>query len=327
MYASRLSRYPQFETRDADQATAEFSRSARRFRQEITRGTEYHLNSHTAILESMAITCMWAATPRDVWTEPDGRNYIVVLWAQGGNEYSSGGLRLQVGLGEGILMVPDLESRLRSSGNQDLICIRIPAELLLAEVQSLTGRPAEQPLRPTGVIDISSAFWDAAEYFVEQLDSTTGIFASSPRAGLDWQHALLKLLIQTTPNNYTSLLETRGPMAPCWKRRVVDRAMEFIDTHLTDPLLLSHLLAAVGVGERALQRSFHDICSKSPHQIIEEMRLDRMCWDLQHPEENTTVAQIAERYCLSSNHLAVSYRKRIGESPSETLRKGRERYH
>jgi AraC-like DNA-binding protein len=100
--------------------------------------------------------------------------------------------------------------------------------------------------------------------------------------------------------------------------------MEFIELHLSEPITMAEIADYTDCSIRSIQQGFHDELGVTPMSYLRDRRLERARAELvdAHPSDGVTVTAVAEHWGF--HHLggfAVLYRKRWGESPSETLRR------
>jgi transcriptional regulator GlxA family with amidase domain len=94
--------------------------------------------------------------------------------------------------------------------------------------------------------------------------------------------------------------------------------------HLDQPITLADLVSASGVPGRTLLKHFENRWGMSPMRYLRKARLEHAQAALLRAEPGDTVTQIA--MSLGFHHLgrfASEYRRRFGESPSETRRRSR----
>lgn len=132
---------------------------------------------------------------------------------------------------------------------------------------------------------------------------------------------LMSSLLMLQPSSHRDLL-TRAMAQP--GRRAVRRALDYIEGHLSEPVTMSDIAEHVGSSVRSIQQGFRDELGVTPMAYLRDRRLERAREELvdADPAEGVTVTGVAEHWGF--NHLgsfAVLYRKRWGESPSETLRR------
>jgi len=104
--------------------------------------------------------------------------------------------------------------------------------------------------------------------------------------------------------------------------RDVKRAIGYIEAHLDSPITLPEIVAASRVPGRTLFEHFKHYRGLSPMGYVRMARYRKVRERLERAEPEEQVSEIAMG--LGFDHLgrfAVEYRKRFGESPSETLRR------
>jgi AraC-like DNA-binding protein len=149
-----------------------------------------------------------------------------------------------------------------------------------------------------------------------QQDST---ILENPLLCTGFDDMLLNALL-ALPNNYSDELMDgrRLPVAP----GLVRRAEEFLEAHATEPVTISDLVAQCGCSRRAIFTAFNKYRGYTPMQFLANSRLKSAREALQSPSPGDTVSSIM--YACGFSHpgrFSAAYRRRFGESPSETLRK------
>ncbi len=102
----------------------------------------------------------------------------------------------------------------------------------------------------------------------------------------------------------------------------VHAACEYMYAHSNEALTIQQIADALGVGPRHLQSAFRDVTGMTPREKLAEIRLEHVRSKLMAPEPETTVTNVALN-CgfVHLGRFAAIYRRRYGESPSETLRR------
>src|SRR5262245_26516659 len=99
------------------------------------------------------------------------------------------------------------------------------------------------------------------------------------------------------------------------------RALEWLRTHLNEPVQLEALAAAAGVRPRTLERHFRSFLRTTPLGWVRRMRLSLARQRLLHGRDEPTVTGIALASGFNQlGRFAEQYRKRFGELPSQTLK-------
>lgn len=106
------------------------------------------------------------------------------------------------------------------------------------------------------------------------------------------------------------------------RQLIVDRAREYMHSHIEDPITIADLCTELGVSRRTLQYSFQDILNLNPVSFLRAMRLNGVRRELKRADPgNTHVADIAARWGFwHLSHFAADYRAMFGELPSDTLK-------
>ena len=115
------------------------------------------------------------------------------------------------------------------------------------------------------------------------------------------------------------LLPEKDELAPD-----LQRAAQYIDAHLDDLLTIGDVAAAAGVAGRTLHKHFHDEHGTSPMRYVRDCRFIQVRRALLQagPQDSVTTIAVHWGFC-HLGRFSVEYRKRYGETPSETLRRGR----
>nr|WP_017122256.1 AraC family transcriptional regulator [Xanthomonas vasicola] len=107
-----------------------------------------------------------------------------------------------------------------------------------------------------------------------------------------------------------ALMQTQGPRA-----RAVARAMQYIDTHLYEPVSVAHLAEAACMSRFHFARVFRDAIGASPMEYLRRRRLERAQALLR--EGRHTISQIATDLCFfDQSHFVRSFRNATGCTPA-----------
>lgn len=100
----------------------------------------------------------------------------------------------------------------------------------------------------------------------------------------------------------------------------VRRAEEFMRQHAQDAPTLTTVASAIHVSVRSLNRAFAEFRGYTPMEFLREERLRGVRGALMAAPFGSTVAAIAAQWGYSNFGLfAVNYKRKFGESPSQTL--------
>lgn len=204
------------------------------------------------------------------------------------------------------------------------VIVRVERAALERHLARILGRSITHPVTFDLCMDLAS---DAAGRWhgAVQLLYTEIYYANSlAQRGLGLgplEEFLISSLLLIQPSNYHAHL-VRPVELP--GRRAVRRAVDYIEMHLSEPITMAALANHVDVSIRSIQQGFREELSTTPMAYIRDRRLERAREDLVDglPSDGFSVTKVALRWGF--NHLgnfSVLYRRRFGESPSETLRR------
>jgi len=135
------------------------------------------------------------------------------------------------------------------------------------------------------------------------------------------QQSMMTAFLLANASNYSQLLLGEPePAAP----RQVHIAEHFIEANWDQPITIEELTRVTSVSARSLFLAFKAGRGYSPMDFVKRVRLGRARQKLSRPDAKTSVTGVAYE-CGFGNpgHFAMNYRALFGESPSETLKRGR----
>src|SRR4051812_11647039 len=98
------------------------------------------------------------------------------------------------------------------------------------------------------------------------------------------------------------------------------QAIEYLNTHIEDPIGVQELASHVGVSRRWMEYAFRDALKESPYQYIRNRRL-KMAQHLLESEPASKIYQVAQRTGFTSaKQLSMSFCQEFGLSPREYQR-------
>jgi AraC-like DNA-binding protein len=234
-----------------------------------------------------------------------------------------------LGPGYGAFAAPghEIGTALRpSGGSTSTVTLTLPNALVHRAAEFLIGEPVRQPLVITGPVDLrpSSRLGQSIDFLLDQLDRDGGLFDKYPMPAQEFQCGLVGALIEQTANNYQPQIRHHwGGSAS----RHVAKMEEYIEANVRNPITVGSLAHAVGVSARTLRDCCHRMRDMTPLMIMWKMRLHAAHKRLEKPLPHDTVASVAHEYGFTNvGRFARHYRQEFrGESPIETLQRGRRR--
>lgn len=219
------------------------------------------------------------------------------------------------------LLSPTLPTVMRWSDGCDKLIVLIERQAMQRQAEAIAGRAIGAVEFGTAV-DLTAATGRLLSGHVRlmlEAAEATPVVASDYLVRLG--ESLASLLLTALPHTQRTTLDR--PAAPAGSA-TVRRAEEWIRANIDRPIAVADIAAAAGVGLRALQDGVRRERATTLTDMIETMRLERFRAALTDPPETGTVTEIAGMAGLGHlGRAAAAYRKRYGETPSQTLRRKR----
>jgi AraC-like DNA-binding protein len=231
---------------------------------------------------------------------------------------------IECGPGGGIITSPTHPNLVRSEGGSSWLNVFLRADAVNRQLVALLGASLRAPLELAPQLDLTAGYGRGIAAYVElalaELEQPGPMVWNPVTISLFEQFIICRLLL-SHPHNYTELLRRcETPIAP----RDVKRAIDFIEANLDAPITLADIVQAAHVPGRTLFKHFEDFRGISPMSYLRNARFERVRQALRRADPSERVTDIALQWGFGHmGRFAVQYRKRFGESPSETLRKRR----
>ncbi|WP_432989621.1 AraC family transcriptional regulator [Dactylosporangium sp. CA-233914] len=219
---------------------------------------------------------------------------------------------------------PQDRMQVRLDHDSPQLIVHIRQDALDRHLMRLIGRVLSHPVGFEPTFDLTTApamRWNGAIQLLHTEVFYEGSLAHKGQGIGSLEEFIMSSLLLVQPSNYHSLLAV-APTRP--GRRAVRNALDYIEAHLSEPITMSDLAEHTGGSIRSIQQGFRDELGCTPMAYLRDRRLERAHQELidADPAAGITVTDVAQHWGF--NHLgsfAVLYRKRWGESPSETLRR------
>ena len=106
---------------------------------------------------------------------------------------------------------------------------------------------------------------------------------------------------------------------PSTRTYIVDKALQYLEENLANPLGLEDICQSLRICPRTLRYSFEEVLGVSPSKYILGKRLSGVHQELLHPRSRRLIHCIAHRYGFTHmGRFANFYKQAFGELPSET---------
>lgn len=233
----------------------------------------------------------------------------------------------------------------REASNQLVICgldqeldMRTPPDCTLAgmvvdtQLLSLsmplndTAAPLEQPWVASSFVAESASHATLIDFVTHSL----ALLGQRPQLLDDERtmntlrdHALLHII-----DTLSQVEESGGPVAAATRQRVVAHACELMLSRPDEPPSLLDICRQVAVSPRKLGYCFQEVLGQSPQAFLRVLRLNAARRELARLDrEGTSVYDVAARWGFwHFGRFSTDYKLHFGESPSQTLKRGRARH-
>ena len=157
------------------------------------------------------------------------------------------------------------------------------------------------------------------DFLMDEIKRQDGV-ASNPVALASLTDLVASLVLRGIPHNYLERLgRGRFGAVPIYVRRADD----FMRANAAVPIRMEQVAAAAGCSVRTLNAVFRHFRDTTPLAALHTIRLEQVRADLNHNLTGATIGEVARRFGFTnSGRFAAAYRRRFGESPPETARRG-----
>ena len=253
---------------------------------------------------------------------PTRNDYWVHLPIRGSLDASSGGDNIACNPRRAVIVSPtrDSYSSMRLDADCSRVHIYFHQDALLRQLTALLGEPVDKPVEFDPELALTSGFGRSlASYLllaVSDLEQPDATLNNSIMMMMFEQFIMTGLLLTHAHTCSERLRRCERPISP----RDVKRAIDYMESNLDAPMTLSDIVAVAGVPGRTLFKHFEDWRGVSPMRYLRNTRFQRAREALERAGTEARVTEIAKS--CGFNHMSrfsAEYRKRFGESPSETL--------
>lgn len=259
---------------------------------------------------------------------PTGRFILVTTQVRGWSEIDTQAQNFSGG--PGLMVVDSARSpvRKRFSADSERLHLRLGTAALDSLYERLVGEAPARPLEFAPCIRPGTAMHARWQSLIRMVLSCAAPCAGpdgsthpAPPDLLRRQLEETAMLMLLTGHEHTGAEQmARKPPAPA--PRHVRAAEEFMRANAGEPLTLAEIAEAAGVSIRTLTAGFRNFRDQSPMQQLRDIRMAAARDDLLRGAGTEGVADIALRWGFGNfGRFAGDYRRRYGETPSETLRR------
>lgn len=286
-----------------------------------------HFQHAGNILKSMSTVIGYIEYGTDVTIDIDASalcSYSISLPLSGQQELRRANGLLISDSSNGLIVSPYDQQELSIAGNCRKIQVAIKCAAMRQVLEEMLQRPMQQPIvfetRISTTQGAGAAWWRLVKYLLMEMDQARDFFGHISIAR-DIERALIKGLILSQPNNYSSELVSLSQIR-CPEYLL--KAKQFLHEHASDEINLDDVEQAAGVSRFKLYEDFKKYFGISPTLYLKRFRLEAVRQALLEGGCNQNISAVAMRWGF--NHLgrfSSDYKKLFLEMPSTTVERRR----
>lgn len=222
--------------------------------------------------------------------------------------------------GETVPMSAGLDTHVELDARFAQRSVKLDIDRLEAHCTRMLNHPLDRAvrfaLRPFSAL-LERAWAAAIDLIITYADMNL-ILPAAAAASLD--ELLLSLVLTQHPHNYTDEFQARARALPPRLIREAEHLMKTSGSELTVTDIAAHLRVSL----RSLEAGFREHLRITPLQRLRAIRLERVRQLLLMPQPSTSVTSAAlEHGFVHLPRFSQYYKAAFGESPAQTLRRGR----
>lgn len=250
----------------------------------------------------------------------NSNDYYIQLPIQGQVNLHQNNHKINANQHRAFVMSPGKHHKLEITGNCIQRIIKIPTSAIERQLTEMMGcslsRPVAFDLDMQSDSGNRASWWRNIQHLSTELVNPDSIYNIKPMAS-NMGKMIINGLLHCHHHNYSDDLNARNSsIAPGH----VHRAEAFIKENIYEDMTIDDIVDAAKVRKRTLYDGFKKFRGISPICYLHNLRLDMAREELLRPNIDMNITAIAMK--LGFSHLgrfSINYKKRFGESPSQTL--------
>lgn len=201
------------------------------------------------------------------------------------------------------------------------LVVRVDREALERNCIQHLGHGLRRPLEflPSMALDSAGGMrWASLLRWIYESLAIDETSFDSPIISAQVEQMAITMLLTCQQHNYSEELagEERS-IAPAFVKRIE----RYIEDHADEPITIVDLAEHAGVSSRSIFNGFRRFRNTSPMLYLKEVRMRRVNEELKRltPSESTVTAVAYHWGFTHLGHFTTDYKRRFGESPSQTL--------
>lgn len=303
---------------DPDEACAATGRLWVKNRSQVVGQDRYSVRLHHSRMRQGSLAYLECTARVNVQVAGNSGGYWLMIPLDGGMDMTLNGHELLARPGHLLVHPPSIDLQFRAQPSRGLV-VYLPADIVDSARLAQGGFDASATELGWDIpLDQVASLHDLIMLAVRELD-----YVAHPPAA-----PYVRYLEGFLAASLARALSARQPPGTAWQP-LVGRAQlltlrDWIVAHADEPLAIEQIARECGLGLRALEKNFLLHFGGTPTAFLRATRMDRARQRLSDPASTNSVTDIAlESGFFHLGRFATAYRKKFGESPSDTLRKAR----
>ncbi|TVT25915.1 AraC family transcriptional regulator [Amycolatopsis acidiphila] len=283
----------------------------------------FHARANVATLNRVRLIYLSLGSEVVVRPAPLTDYYAINIVIGGAADVRRGRRAIAVeGSTAGVVLTPDSTIDMRWSADCRHLSVVVGRSHLEEAFWSLWGdvpRPEDFPIGLDLRMGRVASWIRLVRWAVADIDQGSGL-AANPLAAKQVEDLLVHGFVAAQGRR-----SGPQPSVRAMTQVAVRDAREYIESHAADAISVSDVARAAGVSVRTLQECFKRHVGMTPMTYLRDVRLDRVHGALRSADPRTAVTVTEVALSWGFGHLprfAAAYRRRFGQLPSETLRRG-----
>src|SRR5262245_46721478 len=324
--APLLESRPVFHSRDVDETRAFLRGKEFRFDPVGRPAPRPDVRLNGIYLPSMYLGYLQYGIAASIHAAPARNDYWVQLPIRGMLAANFGGDDIACDPRRAVVLSPTRDDYylMRSDAGGARIHLCLKRDAMLRQLSVLLGEPVDRPVEFEPALELTSGHGRSlASYLLmaaTDLEHSDAALLDPMMVDMFEQFILTGLLLSHRHSYSERLRRGEKPIAP----RDIKRAIDFVQANLDAPITVADIVEVSGVAGRTLFKHFREWRGISPMRYVRNARFDKVRAALIDAGLDASVTEIAIGGGFGHmGRFSVEYRKRFGESPSETLRRRR----
>jgi len=279
---------------------------------------------HAVVVGPVTMAYLQVSAVTELEVAGTAPRFLVATPGDASPPVESGSASLDASRSTAAVLQPGRPRTLLLPAGSTTLLVGIERAAVLVHLSRLLGRIPRHPLAFDPELDLMAGTASRWNLAVAMLHAELEERGSLLRAGIGQGHLeefLMSALLYGHPSSYSEALAEPERAA---RHPATRAARDFIELNLSERLTVASVASAAGVSPRTLQAAFRSEMRTTPTAYIRGRRLDQVRADLAEAAVGggSTVTGVATRWGITHlGRFASEYRKRFGESPSQTLRR------